>query len=294
MQQSFNSSKSRNPGSTLPFRSLFLHAWDLQEEGTDHVMDWMATAGLNTMCMAGTYHSGWFIHPHSPKHRAFMTEGNACYFHPHDELYRKTNLRPNVAVMAQHTDWFAEAGKRLDKFGLRLVSWTIGAHNLHQGLASPRLTQQNVYGDRLPHALCFANDEVHNYLTALCRDLATNYPLWGIQLESFGWMSFNHGHHHERDLVGLTSLEQELMGLCVCEACATKAAHAGVETDAVKEIVKHTLDGAFREAPQRPKNHPRSMAELENNSSELKKFNAWRYPQRGFFFTSKILNCDLT
>jgi hypothetical protein len=70
----------------------------------------------------------------------------------------------------------------------------------------------------MPHALCFANDDVYNYLKALCRDLATNYPMWGIQLESFGWMSFNHGHHHERDLVGLTSLEQQLMGLCVCEA----------------------------------------------------------------------------
>jgi hypothetical protein len=56
----------------------------------------------------------------------------------------------------------------------------------------------------------------------------------------------------------------------------TKAARTGIETSAVKAIVKRTLDEAFREAPERPKNHPGSMAELETHSPELKKFNTWR------------------
>ena len=259
----------------LSFRSLFAHIWDFADDHIDRLMDSVGQMGLNTICLASTYHSGWFIHPSNPRHRAFMTEGSVCYFHPHHAIYRKTKLRPLVSQIVKDKDWFGEVGKRLDH-GLRLVSWTIGAHNTRLGLLYPQLTQENVYGDRIPHALCFANDDVREYLKALCRDLATNYPLWGIQLESFGWMGFTHGHHHERDLVGLNPLEQELMALCVCSACSKKAVTAGIEIQTVKAMAKNILDGTFREAPQRPKNHPRTMAELESQSPEIKRFNKWR------------------
>jgi hypothetical protein len=272
--------QSNKPGgdgsaNQLSFRSVFAHAWDFADGDIDAVMDSIGQMGLNTICMAGTYHSGWFIHPTNPKHRAFMTEGSVCYFHPHDALYQKTKLRPQVSKICQDKDWFGEVGKRLDH-GLRLVSWTIGTHNTRLGLLHPELTQQNVYGDRIPHALCFVNSDVREYLKALCRDLATNYPLWGIQLESFGWMGFAHGHHHERDLVGLNSFEQDLMALCVCPACSENATKAGIEIPKVKATIKNILDGTFREAPQRPKNHPRTMAELGSKSPEVKQFSEWR------------------
>ena len=264
------------PHMQLPFRSLFLHAWDLADDQADAVMGWMADARLNTMCVAGTYHSGWFIHPHAARHRAFMTEGSVCYFHPQASLYRDTPLKPTVAAICRERDWLAEAGRRLDRFGLRLVSWTIGTHNTRLGRAHPQFTQQNVYGDRLPHALCPANDEVRAYLIALCRDLATNFPMWALQLESFGWMTHAHGHHHERDLVGLMPLEQQLMSLCVCPACTRRAAAAGVDCGVVVEVVRRLLDDAFREAPDRPAGHPATMAELEQQHPALAAYNVWR------------------
>ncbi len=144
------------------------------------------------------------------------------------------------------------------------------------GLAHPELTQQNVYGDRIPHALCLAQPQVRHYLTALCLDLAHNYPLWGIQLECFDWMSFRHGHHHERDLIGLSDLEADLLGLCVCPACSRQARDQAVDVTAVKSCIRATLDAAFREAPDRPKGHPRAMSELEQRCPDLKRFNRWR------------------
>jgi len=177
--------------------------------------------------------------------------------------------------MAAKTDWFEEAAKRTEG-QLRLVSWTIGTHNTTLGLAHPDCTVQNVYGDRLPHALCPCQPDVREYLKALCRDLATQYPLWGIQLEVFCWMGLAHGHHHERDLTGLSPLEQELMGLCFCTACRKEAAGADVDVEQVKALVKNILDAAFREAPQRPKDHPQTMAQLEDRSLELRKFRRWR------------------
>jgi hypothetical protein len=260
----------------IAYRSLFLHAWDLAEGGSDKVMHSMSEAGLNVMCLAATYHSGWFLHPGSPAHRAFMAESGVCYFKPDKSYFGDSRLFPKTATLAKKRDWMRQAGKRAQKHGLRLVAWVIGMHNTRAGTKFPELTQRNVYNDSLPHALCPANDEVREYLVNLCRNLACEYPVWGLQLESFGWMSFAHGHHHERDLVGLSSLEQQLMSLCVCRHCSQKAARAGVDVLEVKRWVKEVLEGAMREAPDRPKNHPRRMEELEAECPELLKFNGWR------------------
>ena len=129
MQKSETSSAHDQPQKNhLAFRSLFAHAWDFADHDVNRVLDSIGQMGLNTICFAGTYHNGWFIHPSNPKHRAFMTEGSVLYFQPHDALYQKTKLRPQVSQICQGTDWLGEIGKRLDH-GLRLVSWTIGTHN---------------------------------------------------------------------------------------------------------------------------------------------------------------------
>jgi hypothetical protein len=121
------------------------------------------------MCIAGCYHSGWFVHPHDPAHRAFLTEGSVAYFQPDERLYSRTPMRPQTASFTRQTNWLAVAGERLDKYKLRLVSWTIGAHNTKLGLMYPQYTQMNVYGDSIPHALSIGHDATREYLKAIWR-----------------------------------------------------------------------------------------------------------------------------
>jgi hypothetical protein len=266
--------KSGASGPQIDFRSLFLHAWDLAED-IEPLLAWMKEAGLNTICLAATYHQGWFIHPHSRTHCAYMTEGDVSYFHPQLSLYERTRLTPTVAPLAAKTDWLAEAARRAGS-EFRLVAWTIGCHHTSFGLAHPELTVHNAFGDSLPHALCPAQPEVREYLKALCTDLAMNYPLWGIQLEAFGWMSIAHGHHHERNLIGLTPFELDLLSLCFCNACRAQAAEAGVEVEKVRAEVKAVLRGAMREAPERPRGHPGSTLDMRDKSVEYSQFCRWR------------------
>jgi len=54
------------------------------------------------------YHAGWFIHPHNPKHRAYMTEDGCVYFHPTLRLYEQTVLKPKVASVCARSDWMRE------------------------------------------------------------------------------------------------------------------------------------------------------------------------------------------
>lgn len=258
------------------YSGLWMFAWDLLDEGIENVMGWAADSGLTALQIAGAYHAGWFIHPHNPHHRAYMTEDGCVYFHPTPRLYEKTVLKPKVASVCTATDWMHEAGKRLDKYGLKLVSWTVCAHNTRLGLLHPECTVRNCFGDSYPHALCPANDQVRTYLAALCHDLANNLPLHAVQLESPGYMGLVHGHHHERDLTVLTPLEIALMDLCFCEACVRRAEIQQVDIGRIRAAVRAILEAGMMAAPDRPKGHPATMAQVAENLPELAGYLAFR------------------
>src|SRR5438045_2563137 len=111
-------------GALTMYAGLWMFAWDLADEGIDTVLGWAADSGLTALQIAGAYHAGWFIHPHNPKHRAYMPEDGCVYFQPSSQLYAGTCLKPKVASVCAQTDWMREAGKRLDQYGLKFVSWT--------------------------------------------------------------------------------------------------------------------------------------------------------------------------
>jgi hypothetical protein len=260
----------------LRTRALFLHVWDLQDEGVDRVLGWTADSGLNQMLIAGSYHEGWFVHPRKEKRRLYMTHGGLLYFPPDPKIFRDHPLRPAVADFVRETNWLRLAGEQLHRYGLRMASWTVGAHNTRLGVRYPQFTQHTVYGDSLPHALSIGHDAVRQYLKSVCRDLATNYPMYGVQLEAFGWMGVQHGHHHERDLTQLRPVEQALLSMCFNPQTMQKAKASGVDVEKVRATVRDVLDAAFREAPERPANHPASIAELEDRSPDLKAYNQFR------------------
>jgi hypothetical protein len=264
------------PQEPLRTRGLFLHVWDLQDEGVDRVLGWMRDSGLNQMLIAGSYHSGWFVHPRKEKRRLYMTQGGVLYFPPDPSVFKSTPIKPEVADFVRGTNWLRLAGEKLDRYGLRMASWTIGAHSTRLGQRYPEYTQHTAYGDSLPHALSIGHDAVRAYLKAVCRDLATNYPMYGVQLEAFGWMGVNHGHHHERDLTELRPVEQALLSICFNPQTMRKAKDKGIDADKAREAVRVVLDGAFREAPDRPANHPGSVGELEDRSPDLKAYNHLR------------------
>jgi hypothetical protein len=263
-------------GDALRTRGLFLHVWDLQDEGVDRVLGWMRDSGLNQMLIAGSYHAGWFVHPRKEKRRLYMTQGGVLYFPPDPKIFRATPIKPDVADFARRTNWLRRAGEQADRYGLRMASWTIGVHSTRLGQRYPAYTQHTAYGDSIPHALSIGHDAVRAYLKALCRDLATNYPMYGVQLEAFGWMGVNHGHHHERDLTELRPFEQTLLSTCFNPQTMAKAKAKGIDAERAREAIRSVLDAAFREAPERPANHPASVADVEERSPDVKAYNQFR------------------
>ncbi len=253
-------------------KAMFVHAWDLEDGNASQLMQWARSTGLDTLCITATYHSGWLIQPHHKTRRLRWSESGAAYFHPNADLYDKACLRPPLATGAANIDYLRMAIDHANAAGLNVVAWTVGAHNTRLGLKCPQLAQHNAYGDLLPHALSLGTDQTRNYLKALVRDIATHYAPYGIQMEGFKWHSVRHNHAHERDLVGLSEMEQQLLSLCFNPETVEKAHAAGVDTVAARRAVKQTLEAAFQHAPNRPAHHPRSMQELEEREPELRDY----------------------
>lgn len=241
------------------YSGVWMFAWDLADEGIESVLGWAVDSGLTALQIAGAYHAGWFIHPHNPRHRAYMPEDGCLYFHPDLSRYANTRLKPKVAQVCEQTDWMRAAGDRLDAYGLKMVSWTVCMHNTRLGLLHPECVVTNCFGDRYPHALCPANSQVRQYIIALCSDLASNLPLYAVQLESPGYMGLAHGHHHERDLTVLTSLEHSLMDLCFCNACMDVGRSRNLDMEQIQMGVRTLLENGMATAPHRPKTHPETM-----------------------------------
>ena len=250
---------------------LYCFGWnaaELEEQGGATAFVERAKAlGLKALYMAGTYHAGWFLHPHSPRTRAYMTRDGAAYFAPTAELYGAV-----APLWDGGRDWMRETRAACDAAELELWSWTIGTHNTPLGLSHPDACSLNVFGDVLPHALCPAHAEVRRYLLGLCQDLSHNVGVDGLSLESFGYGGWKHGHHHERELTGLSGWESQLMGLCFAPATMEAMNARGLDAAAVKAGVRALLDDAMRWAPDRPDGHPASMDEAQRLVPQLQEY----------------------
>jgi hypothetical protein len=240
---------------------IYCYTWDFADNGVDELLEWCVRAGITDLFLAATYHSGWFLHSHNPKHKAYLATSGAIYFHPNRDLYGR--IQPYVAPMCEEHDHFQEICQKAAEYGIKVTAWTIGAHNTRLGLQHPDCCVTNCFGDTYPHALCPAHPDVRQYLLALCQDIGGNFPVESIRLESFGYEGWKHDHQHERDFHGLTPLEKELMGLCFNPATMKVAESRSIEATLVRQGVARLLQSAFDSAPERPQGHPREWSEAE-------------------------------
>ena len=125
-----------------------------------------------------------------------------------------------------------------------VAAWTVCCHNSYQGERHLDAVTRNAFGDPYPFALCPAQNPVREYLSALVAELS-RYPLTMLQLESYSFMGFRHGHHHEKVLLDLGPLPTFLMGLCFCSACKQAAQAEGIDFEAVRQSTRRYLEAAF-------------------------------------------------
>ncbi|MGH9725717.1 MAG: hypothetical protein ACRD41_11685, partial [Candidatus Acidiferrales bacterium] len=221
--------------------SIWAYPWDLLDEGVEAALDTMAAMGMNAVSIAAAYHSGKFMSPRNSKQRICFPEGGVVYFRPSEAKFRNIPIKPCASHLAVD-DVFGAALRHSAKVGLQLTAWFVGTHNSRLAANHPEFAVRNAFGDAYKYALCPSCKPVHAYLTTLLDDFLSQYSVHAVELESFGYLGFYHGYHHEAYSVSLGPFEQALLALCFCPACKRMGIEAGVDVEKLRLEICATID----------------------------------------------------
>ena len=230
--------------SAKPYRAIFAYAWDIAEVGVQPFVSEVKALRLNTVSYAGSYHAGKFIRPKGLNGKVYFPEdGTACF---RFDAARYGKIKPLENALLGDGDVLAD----LCAADIAVNAWMVLLHNTRLGTAHPDATVENVFGDRYVYSLCPAVPDVREYAVALCKDIADNYPVIGLSLETPGFLPYQHGYHHEFALLRQNRWLDDQLGLCFCPHCMRAAEQAGVDDvaglrDRIKRDIEAYLSSDF-------------------------------------------------
>jgi hypothetical protein len=225
--------------------SMYVHPWDVADEGISSVLDYFSDAGINEMNLATSYHSGRFILPHNPARRVYWAEEGVVYFSPSTE-YRGTPLRPRRCAECSSSDYsmklLDEVCSKAAERSIGVNSWTVCLHNSTLVSAHRNCALIDAFGTYDRNMLCPSHDETRNYLFSLVDDTA-RYSVRSIKLESaFFPQRMEHGDHHEVFGVNLDEVASFMLTVCFCNSCAKRARDFGLDLNKCRNQVRGIVD----------------------------------------------------
>lgn len=218
-------------------KSAYVYPWDVPSPA-EALGDALRLDGLSGAVVAVAYHAGKFIRPAEAPPRVVFPEDGSVYFRP--GLSRYGRLKPLESAFTRERDVLSDLANSRDCPDI--YGWAVLLHNTRLGMSAPECCVRTAWGDALLYSLCPSNDDAREFAVALCSDVAVNYPLKGLVLETPGFLPFPHGFHHEFSQVESNAWLDALLGLCFCDSCRKRAGNAGIDADTVAVAVRSRVD----------------------------------------------------
>ena len=250
--------------------SLYAYLWDLVDKPLSESLAHLDALGCDSITLAAAYHAGKFLHPRNRMRRVYFPEDGVIYFRPQAQY---GEIQPQTSSLLEKEDHYQQICAKMDVY-----AWTVLLHNSRLGQLHPRLTVKNSYGDGYVYSLCPSQPSVQEYALTLCKDLAENYSVKGIVLETAGFLPYAHGYHHEFSQFPLNPLLEMLLGLCFCDACHHSMAEQGLDLAQIQRRVKQELDFHLHAAPDLSDSaYPWMIYDLLQDIEGLGHFIHWRW-----------------
>jgi hypothetical protein len=241
--------KSSAATASRPFEVVAsLYAWELHDEGVEHVLDNLQSmAQVNSVYLISIMHyekrpftSPTF--PHNPVRKTWQAEDSRCYWHPDASLYGR--IKPQVSSFSwlSDTDWLNHLTKAARKRGLKT-----GAELSHtlvdQDVVEKELldcTQRDVHdhprvvwGRSFP--LCPNHPDVMQYTLALYTDLVKNHDIDFVQFCTIPLLNGDADR-----------------GGCFCKSCVIAAAGQNIDLKKLQQelAANPTAEPAFTQWQQ--------------------------------------------
>ncbi|MFC2076582.1 hypothetical protein ACFLT7_05820 [candidate division KSB1 bacterium] len=227
--------------------TIWTYMRDVVDEGPEECLKTIRErAGVSGISVVATYHAGSFVLPHNPRRKIWFPEDGALYFQPDLKLYG--SIKPHISNIVDECDPLRTMEEAAGTQKMMVTAWTVLLHNSTLGSLYPEYTSRNVFGDHLIFALCPSAEASREYAVALVRDLTNNHELETIELETFEFMGYRHGYHHEMAGVEITPIADFLLSLCFCESCRERAEDGGGDFDVIREAARARLEKFFERA----------------------------------------------
>ncbi len=232
---------------------LFVHSWDIFDEGANRIVEFARKSHIEFLNVAVSYHAGRFMLPHNPTKRMYTAEEGTVYFEPHPEQYSNSRIKPIRSDIYKNLDVMEVLSGAIDGTGIGINAWTVCFHNAVFASKFPELAVVDPYGSPDRNSLCPTRTENFNYVVNLISDIAENYEVSTVQLESLSFPNgVRHGYHHENFLVPINPVASFLFSTCYCSSCQNVTSDMGFDLVEIKGKAKRFID--------------RSLTFEENNS----------------------------
>ena len=224
----------------MHWRSIYTYAWDFAEQNVQDSVFEFIDIGLNTVTIAGSYHAGKFLRPRAPG-KVYFPEDGTVYFRHDPSKYGTIVPQPNYLL--NDRDVLAEL---CDVENIAVNVWLVMMHNSLLGYRHPDICVENAFGDRYIYSLCPSADAAREYAIALARDVSETYEVSGLSIETPGFLPFQHGYHHEFSMVRPNQWLNNLLGLCFCQHCATRAESTGLDIAPIRAQVVNDISNYLK------------------------------------------------
>lgn len=231
-----------------------LYAWDLLDEGVEHILDVLERETLtNSTYLVALMHDEKrpltdFYYPHNPQRKVYWTEDSRAYWTPSHQAYENSRIKPRTTdnPELQGRDWLQELIDASRRRGM-----IVGAELSHTWVDKERMrgefsdcVQRDIYGQPFAQQICFNNPDVRAYGLALYTDLAAHYDIDFIQTCVIGFHPGRRQPWTAGDQSEVGRLVGTALGGCFCPHCRRAAEKQGMDWPAMVERLKWLADGS--------------------------------------------------
>ena len=220
-------------------KAIYVHPWDIFEEGASHVLETMKNMNLNSMNIATVYHAGRFLLPHNILRKVVSAEEGVAYFNYDQEYFNKTNLKPVRNKKYKDRDVLKEIQEANESYGIELTSWTVLFHNEALSTSHPEVAVVDPFGFPDINNICPNSSDSRNYASGIIQNMIDSYGIKTFQLESMFFPGgLIHGNHHEVFGVNVTETMDFLFSICYCKVCLSMAKQKGYNLEGAIPVIR--------------------------------------------------------
>ena len=185
---------------------LFAYPWDILDRGPEAFVEECIELGVNRVHATTLYHSGKFLLPRNRTAKVYFPEPGRLFV-PIAEDSFANEIRPQSSAIAS-SGWLKRLSQAATGSGLKLAAWTVFHHSSVLAGQHPQYAIRNLFGDIYPFALCPSQPTVQAYSMSLASAIESLGVFDTLDLETIGYLGYDHGYHHEVTAVPAGVLER--------------------------------------------------------------------------------------